>query len=279
MSGGRTAAPVRWHARLRPRSPRQELTLAVLLGVIGAGLIFLATRQGWAQVRSSPPRPLPASLTVVTGAALVPYADALALACLATLAAVLASRGLLRRLTGLLLALLGAILAASALSLSRAGAIAAANSGSTPAGSGAGSVTEGSSPASSAIPNVAGAASHVDFAAAGWQMLTVAGALLVVAAGILVLCRAGRMAVMSSRYDAPSGAAQRPEDPAAALQPASHAQASQPASSHPASSHPAGSRTAAGQVPAPAAPDSASIWEALSRGDDPTAAEPRPAST
>ena len=191
---------------LRPRSPRQELTLALLLGAAGAGLIFLATRQGWAQVRTTPPRPLPASLVTVTGAALVPVADALALASLATLAAVLASRRLVRRLTGLLLAVLGVILAASVVSLSQAGAIAAAAANASPTTAGAGSVTQGTASSSSAIPNVAGASSHVTFVATGWQVLAVAGAVMVVAAGALVLWRADRMAIMSSRYDAPSGA-------------------------------------------------------------------------
>ncbi len=97
-----------------PRSARRELALALLLGAAGAGLIFLASRQGWAEVRTIPPKPLPASRVTVSGAALVPYAEALVVAGLATLAAVLASRGLLRRITGALLAVLGATLAASA---------------------------------------------------------------------------------------------------------------------------------------------------------------------
>src|SRR5215472_460976 len=64
----------------RPSSPRRELTLTLLLG---AGLVLLATRQGWAEVQTTPPRPLPASRIEVTGAALVPYADALAVTGLA----------------------------------------------------------------------------------------------------------------------------------------------------------------------------------------------------
>ncbi len=140
----------RWRRGPRPGSARQELTLALLLGAAGAAVIFLATRQGWAQVRTTPPKPLPASVVTVTGAAMVPFADALALASLASLAAVLASRRLLRRLTGLLLAVLGAILAASVVSLSQAGAVAAAAANTSPATAGAGSVTQGSASASSA---------------------------------------------------------------------------------------------------------------------------------
>jgi hypothetical protein len=59
-----------------------------------------------------------------------------------------------------------------------------------------------------------------------------------VGAGAVVLWRADGLAVMSSRYDSPAGDARRD----------------------------AAEQAAAGRVP-----DSASIWEALSRGDDPTA--------
>ncbi len=277
---------------LRPRSARQELALALLLGAAGAGLIFLATRQGWAQVRTTPPRPLPASVVTVTGAALVPFADALALASLASLAAVVASRRLIRRLTGLLLAVLGAILTASVVSLSQSGAIAAAAASASPTTAGAGSVTQGSARASSAIPNVAGVSSHVTFVATGWQVLAVIGAIMLMAAGGLVLWRADRMAVMSSRYDAPSGVGSDavavpaatetsglrrgpdPELPGAGAAPAaSPGRSTDPvrqASSGPSTDpvrHASAVRSAMS-----VATDSASIWDALSRGDDPTSA-------
>jgi uncharacterized membrane protein (TIGR02234 family) len=226
-------------SRFRPGSPGRSLALTLVLGAAGAGLVFLATRQGWAQVRSLPPRPLPASVVSVTGAALVPLADALVLVGLASLAAVLATRTLLRRLTGLLLAALGVCLAIFVITVSKASAISAAASATTPSGSGAGSVTQGSSSATSAVPNVAGAVSHVTFTAAGWQALAVAGAVAMVVAGVLVLVNAEKMAVMSSRYEPPSGRREA-ADPARRAAPA-------------------------------VATDSASVWEALSRGDDPTA--------
>jgi uncharacterized membrane protein (TIGR02234 family) len=226
-----------------PSSPRRELTVALLLGAAGAGLIFLATRQGWAQVATNPPRPLPASRIQVTGAALVPYADALVVAGLATLAAVLASRRLLRRLAGGLFAVIAASLAASAFTLSRAGAITAATANISPASSSAASVTDGSGAVSTGTPDVAGTTPHVIFMAAGWQAMVVVGAIAMIAAGALVAWRADRMAVMSSRYEAPGGTRQRP-----------------------AVSTPATAKTPS---------DSASIWEALSRGEDPTSARSR----
>src|ERR1700689_3318934 len=81
------------------RPARRALAMTLLLGAAGAGIAFLATRQGWARVRTTPPAPLPPSVVSVTGSALVPYADALAVAGLASLAAVLATRQLWRRLS------------------------------------------------------------------------------------------------------------------------------------------------------------------------------------
>jgi uncharacterized membrane protein (TIGR02234 family) len=247
---------------LAARSPRQELWLALLLGAVGAGLIFLATRQGWAQVRTIPPKPLPASTVTVTGSGLVPYADALVVAGLATLAAVLASKRLLRRLTGVLLGVIGLALGASAFTLTRAGAISAASSNVSPETAAAGSVTGGSGSASTQVPNVAGTAPHVVFAAAQWQVIVVIGAIAMVAAGILVALRSGRMAVMSSRYDSPAGAAGRQ-----AL--SEGAGTGRSAGTSPA----AGTPGPGGAVEQPA--DSATIWESLSRGEDPTSAGSR----
>lgn len=247
MSSGVQARPGGRARRLLPHSPRQELTLMLLLGAVGAGLVLLATRQSWAEVRTLLPKPLPESRVAVTGAGLVPYADALVIAGLATLAAVLASRRLLRRLTGVLLAAIGAGLAVSAFTLSKASAVSAATSNVSPETAAAGSVTDGSGTAATTAPDVAGTATHVVFSAAGWQALVVLGAALMIAAGVLVAWRANRLAVMSSRYDSPTAAAPRPEATAR----------------HPATSG--------------APSDSASIWEALSRGDDPTSAGSRAA--
>jgi len=234
-------------------SDRRELMATILLGAAGAGLVLLASHQGWAEVRTIPPKPLPASNVPVTGSALVPYLGALAVAGLATLAAVLASRGVARRLTGVLLAVIGASAAASAFTVTSASAISAASSNVGPATAGAGSVTDGGAQ-STGVPNVAGTAAHVTFTAGGWQALVVAGALATIAAGVLVVWRAGRMAVMSARYDSPAANA---------------------GSSGPALRSDTSLRIPAGGSAdgAPAPTDSASIWEALSRGDDPTAAE------
>ncbi|HEU5421613.1 MAG TPA: Trp biosynthesis-associated membrane protein [Streptosporangiaceae bacterium] len=262
------ARPGRGPRRLRALSPRQELTALLLLGAAGAGLVFLATRQGWAQVRTDVPAPLPDSVVTVTGQSLVPFAGALAFAALATLGAVLATRRLARRVSGVLLAALGAgIAAAVAGGVSAPAALAAAATSTSPAagsgaGTGAGSVTGGPAQGASAVPQVAGFHPHAVLTAGGWQALAIAGTLAIMAAGVLVAWRAARLPVMSSRYDAPaaSGPARpaggQPPVPGAAARPAGRTTAP-PRSGAPGRAHPA---------------DSASMWESLSRGEDPTAA-------
>ena len=235
-------------ARAARSRPRRELALLLLLGAAGAGLAVLATRQGWARVETAAPRPLPASVTTVTGQALVPSAGALALAALAGLAAILATRRALRRIAAVLVAALGAGLAlAVGAGISAADVLAAAAAGApgnpgAAAGSGVGSTTAGSGgPAGPAGSPVSGLSGHVVFVSFPWRPIAFAGALAVVAAGVLAAWRAERLPVMSSRFDPPSRAA-GPE-------------AAEPAV-------PAGGRGYQG--------DSAAIWESLSRGEDPT---------
>jgi uncharacterized membrane protein (TIGR02234 family) len=242
----------------RARSAGRALALTLVVGAAGAAVAFLATRQGWAQVRTTPPKPLPPSLVGVTGSALVPYAGALVVAGLASLAAVVATRNLWRRLSGLILALIGAGLAASAFTISAAGAVAAVAASVGPASNpGAGSVTQGTGTGSSTVPDVVGATPHVVLTAAGWQTLVVVGALGLIAAGISVCWKPNRLAVMSSRYDAPTAAGQRPEPPDRAGEGDDQEHLAGQA---------AASRDRTDSPPA----DSASMWEALSRGEDPT---------
>jgi uncharacterized membrane protein (TIGR02234 family) len=259
-------------SRLRPGSPGQALALTVLLGAAGAGIAFLGTKQGWAQVTTSPPKPLPASRMSVTGAAMIPYADALVVAGLACLAAVLATKRTWRRVSGLVLAGLGAGLGAAAFTVSGAAAVAAAAASVGPASNpGAGSVTQGTS-ASPPVPDVVGATPHVAMMAAGWQALVVAGALAMIAAGAVALCRPTRLAEMGGKYEAPARSARTPRRDGrtrlgaaagASPEPSAAGDARRPGDAQ----GPGDALLAGAALPA----DSASLWEALSRGDDPTA--------
>jgi uncharacterized membrane protein (TIGR02234 family) len=240
-------------SRARPprRGPRAEFLLVLLLGLAGAGLVLLAMRQGWAHITTVAPKPLPASTTTVTGQELVPAADALAVAAVASLAAVLATRRTLRRITGIFLAGLGAgIAVAVSAGLSAADVLAAAGTAGRGAGgpAGADSVTAGG-PGRAGQP-LTGFPGHASLVTLPWRGVAMAGALAVIAAGVLAAWRAQRLPVMSSRYDRPD----RPGQPAGPAGP----------------SGPPGAGPAPGQEGAGG--DSASMWERLSRGEDPTAA-------
>ncbi len=112
MTGVSTSDPGA-SARSPRVSPGRELAGLLLGGAAGAGVVLLASRQGLARVIVRPPRPLPATVTVLSAQDLRPAIAALAVAALASLAAVLATRGLLRRLTGLVAIALGAGIAAA----------------------------------------------------------------------------------------------------------------------------------------------------------------------
>jgi uncharacterized membrane protein (TIGR02234 family) len=297
MTSDRPAAD-RERRRAAALTPRRELLVVLLLGVAGAGLVFLAIRQGWAQVRTAVPAPLPTSVVTDSGERLVPYASALAIASLASLAAVLATRRAARRVVGVLLTCLGAGIAAAAIGgVSTAAALAAATGNISPgtgagAGTSAGSVTEGGSSASSVVPQVAGFHSHVVLTAGTWQAMTVFGALAIIGAGVLVTWRADRLPVMSARYDSPAGSAGPASTGSASTGPGSTGPGSAGSGSTGSASAPSGSRgwhsggpdgdrdggRADGAEPDAAArsrADSASMWESLSRGEDPTSARPR----
>jgi uncharacterized membrane protein (TIGR02234 family) len=229
---------------------RREMVLLLVLGAAGAGLALLALRQGWAQVRTHAPSPLPDSVTTETGQALVPAAGALALAALAGLAAVLATRGTVRRIAGVVLAGFGVGIAVTvSAGISAAGVLATASAGAQ-GGSGAnvGSTTSGAGSAGGAAGSpLSGFPAHVVFAGFPWRGVALVGALAVIAAGAAVTWRARQLPVMSGRYEAP-------ERPPAA------------------DGGPAPAVPAAGR--GHQRPDSALMWESLSRGEDPTGGGP-----
>jgi uncharacterized membrane protein (TIGR02234 family) len=210
---------------------RREFALVLLLGAVGAGLVVFAARQAWAQAVFTPPRPLPAQDISVTGQQLVPLAGALALAGLACLAAVIATRAWARRVAGALLAALGAgavvaagagVSAAAVLATARADALAGALGGSTTSGTSPGGTPHGIV--------IAGSAGQAVITGASWQAAAICGAVAIVLAGLATVWRGPRWPVMSARFDR-AGQQRR------------------------------GVRTA----------DSATMWESLNRDLDPTA--------
>jgi uncharacterized membrane protein (TIGR02234 family) len=236
VTGGTAAGGAGAHGQRPPAAPRAAREYALVLGVAAAGalLVLLSAHQGWARVVTAAPAPIPGSTVAVTGQAVVPLAGALALASLAALAAVIATRGLARRLVGVFLAVSGAltVLLVSA-RVSNPAVLAAAHGAAV---SQAGSATAGGGPAGSAPPagvfpgggTGVSAAAHVAMVSFPWRPLAVVGGLAVLAAGIVVAWRGPLWPVMSSRYSRTGGAERQP------------------------------------------VADSAALWESLSRGVDPT---------
>jgi uncharacterized membrane protein (TIGR02234 family) len=227
---------------------RREYGFALLAGAVGAGLIILAVRQQWARAVFTPPKPLTPQVVDVSGADLVPLAGALALAALAGLAAVIATRGVLRRAAGVLLALFGAGAGAaimtsySAATVISVAASKVASPGSAAVTGAAGSTTSGSTGGGALV--VSGSAAQAFMTGAPWHVAVLAGALLVFVAGLATALRGPDWPVMSARYDAPGA---------------------RDAGAQPGSAGPAGPGGKARQL------DAATMWESLSGGEDPTA--------
>jgi uncharacterized membrane protein (TIGR02234 family) len=223
---------------------KRQYATALLAGAAGAGLILLAVRQRWAQAVFTPPKPLSTVVIDVSGGDLVPVASALGIAALACLAAVIATRGIARRVTGVLLALfgLGAAVAvgttATAASVLSVAASKVGSPGAAAASGAVGSTTSGSTGSGSNVVSLVGTTGHAIMTGTPWRLAVLAGALLVVAAGVATVWRGPRWPVMSARYDLHA----RPD---------------------------AGQASPAGGAQSPPR-DSASMWESLSAGADPT---------
>src|SRR5579864_9028426 len=181
---------------------RREFALVLLLGAVGAGLVVLAARQAWAQAIFTPPHPLPAQDISVTGQQLVPLAGGLALAGLACLAAVIATRSWARRVAGALLAALGAgalvaagagVSASAVLATARADALSGALGGSTTSGTSPGGTPHGIV--------IAGSAGQAVITGASWQAAAICGAVALALAGLATIWRGPRWPGMSARCD------------------------------------------------------------------------------
>ncbi len=189
-------------------TPKREYAFALLAGAAGAGLVILAVRQQWAQAVFTPPKPLTPQVVDVSGSDLVPLAGALALAALAGLAAVIATRGVLRRAAGR---------PARAVRRGRGrrrhdlrhrrdrglrggvqGRLARVRG---PLGHVGGSTTSGSTGSGSFV--VSGSTGQAIMTGTPWHVAVLIGALLIFVAGLATALRGPDWPVMSARYDAP----------------------------------------------------------------------------
>jgi uncharacterized membrane protein (TIGR02234 family) len=219
---------------------RREFVLVLLAGAAGVGLVVLAARQTWARAIFTPPRPLPAQDFSVSGHQLVPLASALALAALACLAAVIATRSVARRAVGVLLAILGAGAAVATAGGVRASAVLAAAKASASSGALGGSTTGGTTGGGAHAVVIAGSAGRAVMAGAPWRAVAALGALAILLAGLATVWRGPRWPVMSSRFQGGSGGMGPP------------------------------GRGGLRGVAPPDKQSSAAMWESLSRDIDPT---------
>jgi uncharacterized membrane protein (TIGR02234 family) len=188
---------------------RREFGGAIVACTVGAGLVWLALRAGWARVDYHAPAPLPAGSVRVTGQDLLAAPAALAIAALACLAAIIATRGVARRAAGVLMAGLGVWIAVTVSEPVRAASVIAAAAGSGTPGGYAGSVAGGSSAIAGnsstggGLP-VLGSATKVVLDSGPWRVAAVIGAVLVIAAGLVAAWHGTRWPVMSARFDRPA---------------------------------------------------------------------------
>jgi len=91
----------------RRRAARRGLAMAVLACVVGAGLALFAATRTWTTTTQRQAPPLPDKLVDHSGGSLIGWLPALALVGLAGAGALLATRGRVRTIIGLLLVLVG----------------------------------------------------------------------------------------------------------------------------------------------------------------------------
>lgn len=172
-------------------SARRLFALALLLDLVGAGGAALITLRTWQTIVAARSRPLPAVSVGVDGRGLDGALLGAALVALAGVVAVLATRGVIRRIIGLLVASAGLLLAwravdsAAAVGHARALSLVIARRGGL-----------GLDPTSATSVRT-----HPV-----WPILTIVAAVLIMAAGVLIAAFGAGWSAMSARYEAPGTA-------------------------------------------------------------------------
>ena len=166
-------------------STRRELTAAVLLCLLGALLVLLATGSPWARVDVAATGLAPARTVAVDGSDVQPGARALALVGLAGVVAVAATRRSGRTAVGVVLIGVGLGTVAAVIGADSAPALVAR-------------VAEGGGQAGAVVRST------------GWPAVGAVGGALVAVGGAVVAVRGRRWAALSARYDTPAARAEAP---------------------------------------------------------------------
>jgi uncharacterized membrane protein (TIGR02234 family) len=163
-----------------PADVRRELGLTIALCVVGAGAVLLAGELTWGRVTLVVGESLPVVVVELTGREAAPLAVALGLLGLAAAAALVATRGTLRRAVGFLVLLAGVAVIVD-------------------------SVRASGRFAGLALDTSPGAVAEVT-TSTGWSWLAVIGGAAMAGAGLVATVRGGRWQAMSARYEAPGSA-------------------------------------------------------------------------
>lgn len=174
---------------------RAAYALALLMDALGAGAALLIALRPWQTIVTPRPAPLHDDVLHLSGRTVDAAPTALALVALAGVVAVFATRGTVRRIIGVVLALAGAgvvwrsLDAAGAVSAGRARALVSAHHRAV--------VVTGTRP-------------RIDVAGS-WPALSVVAGVVVLLAGALVAWQGHRWLTMSARYE-PTAAREEDED-------------------------------------------------------------------
>lgn len=173
-------------ARDQARTARRSLLVWLAACAVGGGLALLAAGRVWVTLGTAG-GPAGAGAGSLTGNDLVAWLTPAALAALAAVLAVLATRGVARRATSVVVALLGAAVAAGAWDGTRGATIASA--------------------AAQHMTTAVTSSGHISVESRAWvwPVLTAAGGLVVAAAGVVAAILSVRWPGMSSRYERGAG--------------------------------------------------------------------------
>jgi Tryptophan-associated transmembrane protein (Trp_oprn_chp) len=222
---------------------RRELLAALGVCLLGALLALVASVPTWVRVAVPRVRPLADAVVTVSGRDLAPLVPALGLVGLAAVVGLVATRGRGRSALGVVLAGCGIAVVLAA------GPHLVAPSPPTAAVLVAG---PGPLPGRDMSRPVEPQAEPV------WPAFALVGGLLLAAAGTVSVVRGRRWPAMSGRYDAPAASPDsHPAAPGGPPAPTPQASPGPPADTGPPAS--------------PARPAPQRLWDALDRGDDPTA--------
>ncbi len=235
---------------------RRELSAAIGAAVVGAALMLVLAGRPWVTVTATRTPPLPPLVHTISGSTAEPLLTALGIVGLAGVVALLATRALGRAVVGVLLTAAGALAAVRA--ASALGGVSAARAEALLAEAGP-------------MVGVPADARISATAHGGTVVVVLIGALLLAAAGALTVLRGSRWPAMGARYDAPVEHAAVGAAPGAAPGPSTDGPSTDGPSTDGQPTD--GPSTDAGNSsdPADRAVPDRQLWDALDRGDDPTA--------